>query len=929
MKSNEHLNSLRDMLGKMPPCLEKHIISLIFHANLKVLDASTIKDQLIDSETFENLDEIIKQQFDLFEQRLRIEHVDADLSIEGIRCKINLQDWLSVVKDLNKLLKAHRPLNISELRILIENAKKVASQIKNQDIILFLGGTGSGKSTAIHFVAGSKMAMTNVEIEKGIILQHIAPVEPYHTPALYNVSVSSKAESETRYISAVPVHPDQNSSIILCDSPGFGDTAGPEVDIANGLGIVEAVKGCKSVKPVILISYLMVGDRGEGIKKLAHLLVKMVSNISDKLSCFSYIFTKYPANVDIHASLLNIKQTSIDKNPEERSDTNFMAVFDDLLEKTEDGALRLDPLKDKPRSFLRKLIDSASIHNPQEVFNFSVTENSRNAMQEQVRMHQVSIIDACKRSEYDLIKYKLDDLLFLRDTLKEDFVGNIFNECLQCVINSVYDLYKDSVDAFNRCFDSQNKLSVEDITKYKQIIDKFRGLECLQSYESIPNPAEAMRQNLRSKSDKYIVAATSFDLNMSVALKTMLDNLKLLATSFTDLHSKYQGICQVLDDKVKAVDSDLGTNLQANDFIRVANDLDVIKFSLIHFKEHLNVSDLYKTAVERLKHHLGLVSEGACQILKEMSGTSGINALESLKTNIKILENAMETAELRRHIEKVALEETFETVAIRITSHFRNLDAKISGLLALRRDDCFKKVEPLVLEMDMWRSISVICARTSEIYQSAMQNILGLMQQLKRDVRSLLADEIHTDEAMSELVRQVTSLRNAYWMQRIKPDIYDEIMLEIKENLLEQAKLLRESVGYLDVCLENSSNIKSAYTHVKYLEKIGSLDETVAEISAEESTRFFNQIEKQFDFIQTSFNLEKQSVCEHERQLDEFERLRAQYDTFNISHSYLVDKGFASEEMLLSEIEQLRLGIEGREKNGFHLERRYNLTYGI
>ena len=59
----------------------------------------------------------------------------------------------------------------------------------------------------------------------------------------------------------------------MCDSPGFGDTAGPEVDIANSIGVIEAIRGCKSVRPVILISYLMIGERGEGIKKLSHLLV--------------------------------------------------------------------------------------------------------------------------------------------------------------------------------------------------------------------------------------------------------------------------------------------------------------------------------------------------------------------------------------------------------------------------------------------------------------------------------------------------------------------------------------------------------------------------------------------------------------------------------------------------------------------------------
>ena len=76
-----------------------------------------------------------------------------------------------------------------------------------------------------------------------------------------NVKVSALAKSETRYITAVPLDyallghkHHQLESIVLCDTPGFGDTAGPEVDIANGIGIINAIKGSKSVRPVILVS---------------------------------------------------------------------------------------------------------------------------------------------------------------------------------------------------------------------------------------------------------------------------------------------------------------------------------------------------------------------------------------------------------------------------------------------------------------------------------------------------------------------------------------------------------------------------------------------------------------------------------------------------------------------------------------------------
>ncbi len=57
--------------------------------------------------------------------------------------------------------------------------------------------------------------------------------------------------SETRYVTAVPTN---DGRFTLCDTPGFGDTAGAAVDIANSIGIYNAVCRARSVRPVILFS---------------------------------------------------------------------------------------------------------------------------------------------------------------------------------------------------------------------------------------------------------------------------------------------------------------------------------------------------------------------------------------------------------------------------------------------------------------------------------------------------------------------------------------------------------------------------------------------------------------------------------------------------------------------------------------------------
>ncbi len=128
----------------------------------------------------------------------------------------------------------------------------------------------------------------------------------------------------------------------LSDSPGFGDTGGVEVDIANGIGVIEAIKESKSVRPVFLFSYLRLGDKGEGIRELAHFLVDMITDIKQYKKSFSFLFTKFPSNKDIHATLLNIKKSITDSD-----DEVFNMIIKGMIDKTKD-AKPLNPLEDKP-----------------------------------------------------------------------------------------------------------------------------------------------------------------------------------------------------------------------------------------------------------------------------------------------------------------------------------------------------------------------------------------------------------------------------------------------------------------------------------------------------------------------------------------------------------------------------------------------------
>jgi len=55
--------------------------------------------------------------------------------------------------------------------------------------------------------------------------------------------------------------PERKMNLVICDSPGFGDTAGVEVDIANGVGMINALHGARSVRVV----FYLVGSKDNNL----------------------------------------------------------------------------------------------------------------------------------------------------------------------------------------------------------------------------------------------------------------------------------------------------------------------------------------------------------------------------------------------------------------------------------------------------------------------------------------------------------------------------------------------------------------------------------------------------------------------------------------------------------------------------------------
>ena len=102
-------------------------------------------------------------------------------------------------------------------------------------------------------------------------------------------------DSMTKSINAHTLQEDCEELIV--DSCGFEDTEGPEVDIANAVGLRNAMKTCKSIRPVILIPVSTTGIENRlAYKKLMDLIKRFFSPVETVVNQFSFIFTHCDVN---------------------------------------------------------------------------------------------------------------------------------------------------------------------------------------------------------------------------------------------------------------------------------------------------------------------------------------------------------------------------------------------------------------------------------------------------------------------------------------------------------------------------------------------------------------------------------------------------------------------------------------------------------
>eukprot|EP00977_Amphora_coffeiformis_P020937 scaffold8649_cov185-Amphora_coffeaeformis.AAC.8 len=190
--------------------------------------------------------------------------------------------------------KISRKFDLPLLQQSMDKGSAVLKGIKEKDMVLVVGKTGTGKSTLIQALAGSKLYATEYETTS-YGQTFFKTVFESQTP-LPGFEIGHKKSSQTRHINSyttiVARKDGSKKELVYVDSPGFEDTEGSEVDIATAVMLSQVAKLARSLRFIILINYVsLLEDRGGSLRGILKLVRSFVADFESSKKSFMFLFT--------------------------------------------------------------------------------------------------------------------------------------------------------------------------------------------------------------------------------------------------------------------------------------------------------------------------------------------------------------------------------------------------------------------------------------------------------------------------------------------------------------------------------------------------------------------------------------------------------------------------------------------------------------
>jgi len=817
-------------------CAEKYfnlLISALYFKHVKIEKPQLTENQTV-LDFFAKLNDFLNLEGQLNRKLGEIINIAKDYFIRG--------EYYSSFQEINTGFRTYRPLNIHELKRLIKENGNAGDLIKGKDIILLLGETGAGKTTIIQFLLGMKMqektirGMLHIEGDTDEFLQRKYPNGVFDEKIIEkikNLKSSCFMRSETRYLNPIQIDFDDSfniNSIIICDTPGFRDSNGTEVDIANGISIIKAISMSKSIRPLILISEKGIGDRGQELKRYAKTISSILPDFYDFCNEINIIFTKFKKDdiQNIISKINNLINLPSNKDSSDDALKNFFTLLKKKLERNKKDANKyiLDPLNDNPATLLDLIVErTREIEDPGKNFKYFITEESLKDINEQFSIH-TNVIDNClSKNEFEIVKFKLEELKFISKETNNNNLKNKYEDLVKKVLKHIDDVSENCKSELSVLFKLEDEINKDHLEKIRQTykfiekIDIFKGKiddntlpdknffdQCikkqLKEFENFIEKFKANDFRVYSKIKKIKILSTEFS-----CFKPMLDIAKsFISNQLKEFEEFIDTI--FLDGENSKFDYRKFVEIFENLYELITNYKEIIEKEktcpveknfkkLIQFYQKKNVkcleflnNNLIENTSKKLSKSLVIFEEtpyGEPTFQKSNNENEGIKTINEFFEEIRIiLENPMKI-----QFEAVDIEKTFKNLETDLKNsiinkfhenydkiHEKINNKEITDLFEEEDHEKFIKMKNL---SDINKTSYELRMKFNDLTKSLQKFFSKILKEI---IKSINSPEENNQVIMRKLKGIIDNFQKLKWIEEYNKNAFEEFKERIEENIL-------------------------------------------------------------------------------------------------------------------------------------------------
>eukprot|EP01084_Bolivina_argentea_P254311 427516_1 len=800
-----------------------------------------------------------------------LEYSGVWTSLENAKTLITVyKNYARASTKIKSVLEEIRPFDIKYMLELYNETRITEQLLSDQDIVLFLGAAGAGKSTSIHFMCGSKFVETS----------HTG----HFTPIVSNsncgkVKITERiTKADTKFITAVPINLEEagievydgKSNVMLCDTPGFFEESA-ELDVANGLGVVNAVKKAKSMRIFVTIDWSVgSGGRMKNFKQLAYTLANIVPNFKRYRKSIDFILTRVPETQSNKKSIKAKVALALAQN-----DNEFDSAFIDLLKLVHRSKpIILHPMKSDRTEVMEALFDESLFDDnppikqwipyPSQVVKTFVTDQSMSKIKEQIQMHKEVIMRSvndyknqkrmatgiCVGIDFEVLDIKLNELQALQQCLPAvKSIEETLNQCIDIIRNAFDHRIGAAITNIKNEYHGVHEFE-QVVLNYKIMMGDVDHISYLQNkyfQNNIGISPQLLNETLQNEFESSLNNCT-----LSFVSAMYFDKAAIFSKYFPQFNISYLNRMEQIQNELDKLNKDTLEQIQKNNATAAYNNLQLLKnanhlnnygydiVKLLNNMEHELITNL-NYLVESLKMDFELKTADVEFIInrtEEMNRTKEIlNILQSYNQQFSIGSKI-----------SVKVRNIFNSATDLITNYCNYLSQFIENKLVTElteqtNEQTEKNMTLVKLAMEEFHEIyqmnkNIQTEKCIKIYYKTTNTIIAYLDKVELHYSDIILKIIENEDDVTKydygLLNNLTRiLKNCDWIYNLsgKPkdtDLAETISKQLERRmsrLSEQSKLIVPSV-------DDPGSLESVKNILDKLSKIRKLEEFLPKLSA-------------------------------------------------------------------------------------------------